>query len=145
MKTIVIKTESQLEAALDKNRTLVVDGNLRVSVDIFYSSNIQSIIVSGDAEFRGYAKVSCILGFRFGKKFRIENGVVPAQCSAWDREFWGERFGIDTSTGCWDEFAARLSAVAPKLLRKKHWLPIEKLMIESCAGKYKNVEIPEGV
>ena len=104
-------------------------------------------VIRGNADIGGYAdiggdffkitsylKVSCILGIKF-KKLSCK-AVVPASCSAWDREFWADRFGIDTSIGCWDEFVTRLAVVAPKLLKKKHWLPIEKLMLESSLGKY---------
>jgi len=78
----------------------------------------------------------------FGIKVKklICKAVVPASVSSWDREFWADRFGIDTSNGCWDEFVERLAVVAPKLLKKKHWLPIERLMLESSLGKYADKE-----
>ena len=66
----------------------------------------------------------------------ICKAVVPESVCSWDREHWAGRFGIDTSTGCWDEFVERLAVVAPKLLKKKHWLPIERIMLKSVLGKY---------
>jgi hypothetical protein len=55
-----------------------------------------------------------------------------------DRAQWAARFGIDTSDGCYKEWHDRLAKVAKRLLRKKCWLPIERQMLLSVTGYYKD-------
>ena len=160
-----IRTEAELLAAKNSEGGLVIEGDFICEIDIKFSYAIKFLVcrnaviggyadIGGNADIRGcadiggeylkvrnYLKLSCLLGVRVNKLQC--KAVVPAACSAWDREFWGLRFGIDTSNGCWDEFVKRLSVVAPRLLKKKHWLTVEKLMLESSIGKY-HKEVADG-
>ena len=55
-----------------------------------------------------------------------------------DRQQWAERFGINTSAGCWEEFIQRLAEVAPRLLENEsRWLPVERIMLKSVLGHYR--------
>lgn len=48
-----------------------------------------------------------------------------------------DRFGIDTSKGCYAEFSERLREALPRLKQMQNWSPLELLIIESHEGKYK--------
>ena len=130
MQKLIISTEAELKAAV-KNGELKYEGSIDFKLDVFDFS--LSIRASGDiSASRIYFK--CIYAFQF-KKLTC-NAVVPlAGFNA--REQWGARFCIDTTTGCWDEFIERLSSVAEKLLKKKHWLPVEIIMLKSVLGHYR--------
>jgi len=141
MNKLIISTEAELLAAKDKDGNIIFDGSIELAVSVLFSHGVGYISASGyisarDISASGYIKTSCLLGIKFTVKLSCK-AVVPNTCASWDREFWAARFGIDTSTGCWDEFVERLAVVAPKLLKNKHWLPIEKLMLESSLGMYR--------
>lgn len=61
MKTLVIETKEQLEAALNENRSLVFDGDLVISVDILYGDFVSDIIA------RGYISDNCDIRASGGK------------------------------------------------------------------------------
>jgi len=140
MKTLIITSEAELQAAKNKDSDIIFDGHIEFKLNILLSFGVRNISSGGDiSSGRCYIEVQCMLGIKFTGEL-ICKAVVPMVCAGWDREFWAERFGIDTTDGCWDDFVKRLAIVAPKLLKKKHWLPIERLMIESSTGKYSEVE-----
>jgi len=165
LETLVIDSKETLEESLDDRSRLFFSGNIYFKIDIewcFSVGDIHSdgdirsdgyihsdgyissvgdihsdgyIRSGGDIRSDGYIYTRCLYGIKYATKLVCE-AVVPLSGPD-DRKLWGDRFGIDTNTGCWDEFVERLAVAAPKLLHKKCWLPIEKLMIESSTGKYK--------
>ena len=140
-----IETAAQLESALDERRNLVVDGDLEITIDVPYSANVGYIrardISASDIRASGsisasVIKTSSIYAVAFAESLKCI-GIYPLSGPS-DRAQWADRFGIDTSDGCYVEWHERLAEVAPKLLRRKCWLPIERQMLLSVTDYYKD-------
>ncbi len=154
-----IETAAQLESALDERRNLVVDGDLEITIDVPYSANVgyirardirSSDIIARDIIARDIIasdirasvisarviKTSSIYAVAFAESLKCI-GIYPLSGPN-DRRQWADRFGIDTSSGCYEEWHERLAEVAKRLLRKKCWLPIERQMLLSVTGYYKD-------
>lgn len=145
-----IETAQQLESALDSNRDLIVDGDLEITLSVLFSANVRHIrardIRASDISASGsiiasdirasVIKTSSIYAIKFISSMKCD-GIYPLSGPS-DRAQWAARFGIDTSDGCYVEWHERLAEVAPKLLRRKCWLPIERQMLLSVTGYYKD-------
>jgi len=115
--------------------------------DISASGNISASDISArDISARGNisardisASDIFVLSFYAIEAFKIECSFILPLSGNGDRKQWGDRFGFDTSKGCYDEFKENLQANAKRLLRSKKWLPIEIQMLEAAAGKYKKI------
>jgi hypothetical protein len=81
-------------------------------------------------------KTASIYAIKFTSSMKCD-GIYPLSGPS-DRAQWAARFGIDTSDGCYKEWHERLDKVAKRLLRKKCWLPIERQMLLSVTGYYKD-------
>lgn len=150
-----IETAQQLESALDSNRDLIVDGDLEITLSVLFSANVRHISARGSISARDISasdirardisardisarviKTSSIYAVAFAESLKCI-GIYPLSGPN-DRRQWADRFGIDTSSGCYEEWHERLAAVAPKLLRRRCWLPIERQMLLSVTGYYKD-------
>jgi hypothetical protein len=154
MKTLIIKTEAQLEAALDKGRNMIFDGNIELQISIqslHKVNNISSggyirsvgyirsdgdISSGGDIRSVGYIRSVGLVKCRklywshyaMPKAKMIECEIVIPKCG--DRTYWTERLCINCDGG---ERAAliRNAPTLKKLLRKKCWSKTERWMMES--------------
>jgi hypothetical protein len=54
----------------------------------------------------------------------------------WQKDYVEERLGIEINC-CYDEVIEELKPKVKKLLKLKKWLPIERMMLESIDGKYR--------
>ena len=85
----------------------------------------------------------CFYPPKFHAKFFFRR-LLPSS-GADDRAQWADRFGIDTSVGCYDTFSENLYEAAPELLKQEDkWLPVEKMMLETILNNWK-AEDPEWV
>jgi len=148
MKTVKFDSIEELKSSeYFEDGNLIIPYNLVVNCDINYSDKILKIEVNGDADFRGYAVGQdfywrSIYPPKFQQNFFIRRLLPSAGPN--DRKNWHDRFGIDTSKGCYENFSNNLLEVAPELLDQNHWTPVEKMMLELLVNNWKSPE-PEWV
>ena len=155
MITIEINSQADFNAIRDESGNVFVAANIKLNVSIYTSGGSiytsgGSIDTSGGSIYTsggsidtgggnidtsgGSIYIASIYGIICGG---LICGLVAPSSGAADRSLWAARFGIDTTTGCYTEWAERLKAVADDLLLdEKRWLPIELLYIKSARGDF---------
>ena len=150
MKTIAAQTLDELKALLNDDGDLIVDGNLAVGTfEMPYPSPIRNVNITGDSRVatdwhvRGYQDVRGTSTIRCDKIYphlSVPNitgtltctRVVPAE---WQRRHWSQRLGVELNAGdCYDAIGKKLADRLPEWLSQTHWLPVERMILESYAA-----------
>ena len=109
---------------------LYVGGYLDVGGDLYVRGNLY---VGGYLNVRGNLNVRGDLYWSHAsmpkaKEIKCKRVLPPA----WQREYWGDRLGIDTSSPkCYDQIIDEIKPHLDEWLKLDKWTPTERWMLES--------------